>query len=58
MIRGGGDAGDMEIWSLGFNWWLNHYFQVGFNYRYINLDKDGLEGTSQGFNSRILLVLE
>ncbi len=54
----GGDAGDMAIWSLGLNWWLNHYFHVGFNYRYIELDKDGLQGTSQGFNTRVLLVLE
>ena len=54
----GGDAGLVDIWSLGFNWWLNYYLQLGMNYRYINLEKDGLEGNSQGLNARILLVLE
>ncbi len=52
------EGGDMDIWSAGLNWWLSPYFNINVNYRYITLDKDGLEGTSQGFNSRILLVLE
>ena len=52
------DAGDMDIWSAGVNWWLTPYFNVNLNYRYITLDQGGVEGTSQGINSRILLVLE
>ena len=52
------DAGDMDIWSAGINWWLTPYFNINFNYRYITLDQGGIEGTSQGVNSRVLLVLE
>lgn len=52
------EAGDMDIWSAGINWWLSPYFSLHLNYRYITLDKDGLEGNSQGINSRIVLVLE
>jgi phosphate-selective porin OprO/OprP len=52
------EAGDMDIVSAGINWWLTPYFNVNFNYRYITLDKDGLDGTVHGMNSRIVLVLE
>ena len=54
----GGDAGVMDIWSLGLNWWLSPYFNVNLNYRYINLDRFGDEGISQGMNARLMLVLE
>lgn len=54
----GGDAGEMDIWSVGLNWWLSPVFNVNLNWRYITLDRNGLEGTSQGFNTRVLLVLE
>jgi phosphate-selective porin OprO and OprP len=52
------EAGDMDIVSAGINWWLTPYFSIDINYRYITLDKDGLDGTSHGFNTRVLLVLE
>jgi phosphate-selective porin OprO/OprP len=52
------DAGDMDIWSAGINWWLTPYMNLNLNYRHITLDKNGLEGVSQGINSRIVLVLE
>lgn len=52
------EAGDMDICSSGINWWLTPYFNVNMNYRYITLDKDGLEVTSQGINTRVVLVLE
>jgi len=52
------EGGDMDIWSLGVNWWLTPYFNVNMNYRYITLDKLGVEGTSQGFNTRVVLILE
>lgn len=54
----GGDAGDMDVWSLALNWWLTPYFNVNVNYRYITLDRFGVEGNSQGVTSRILLMLE
>lgn len=54
----GGEAGAMDIWSLGFTWWPNYYMQFSMNYRYITLEQNGLEGTSQGMNGRIMLLLE
>lgn len=54
----GSDAGELDIWSLGVNWWLSPYFNVNINYRYITLDRFGEEGNSQGMNARIMLVLE
>ena len=53
-----GDAGEMDIWSLGVNWWLSPYFNVNLNYRYISLDRFGDKGISQGMNARLMLVLE
>ncbi|TDG11371.1 hypothetical protein E2F43_18465 [Seongchinamella unica] len=52
------EAGDMDIWSAGLNWWLSPYLNLNFNYRYITLDRNGLESSSQGINSRLLLMLE
>ncbi|MEH6570890.1 MAG: porin [Halioglobus sp.] len=54
----GFDAGDMDVWSLGLNWWLTPYFNFNVNYRYITLDRFGEEGSSQGFDTRIMLILE
>ena len=54
----GFDAGDMDVWSLGLNWWLTPYFNFNVNYRYITLDRFGEEGTSQGFDTRMMLILE
>jgi phosphate-selective porin OprO/OprP len=55
---GGVDGGDMQILSLGLNWWLSPIFNVNLNYRWITLDRFGAEGDSSGFNSRIVLMLE
>lgn len=52
------DGGKVDIWSAGLNWWLSPYLNVSVNYRYITLDRFGFEGTSQGFNSRLVLILE
>lgn len=52
------DAGEMDVWSLGVNWWLTPRMNANINYRYIDLDRFGVEGSSQGFVSRIMLILE
>ncbi len=52
------DGGEMGILSLGVNWWLSPIFNVNVNYRTIDLDRMGLDGNAQGFNARVLLVLE
>lgn len=52
------EGGKMDIWSLGVNWWLSPFMSLGLNYRFIELDRDGLVGRSNGFNTRLLLILE
>ena len=52
------DGGDMDILSLGVNWWLSPVFNVNLNYRWITLDRLGVVGDSSGFMTRIMLVLE
>ncbi|MEH6584313.1 MAG: porin [Halioglobus sp.] len=52
------DGGEMDIWSAGLNWWLTPLMQFGANYRYITLDRYGVEGASQGINARLLMLLE
>ena len=52
------DGGDMDILSLGLSWWLTPVFNVNMNYRYITLDRSGVEGDSSGLNVRVLLMLE
>ena len=52
------DGGEMDIWSLGLNWWLSPIFNVNVNYRYIFNDQGGFSGESSGFTSRVLLILE
>ena len=52
------EAGEMDVWSLGLNWWLTPRMNANINYRYVDLDRLGVQGTSQGFVSRIMLILE
>ena len=52
------EGGEMDIASLGVSWWLTPFFSVGMNYRYIWNTRLGVEGTSSGFNGRLLLLLE
>jgi phosphate-selective porin OprO/OprP len=52
------EGGEMDILSLGVNWWLSPFFNVSMNYRYITLDRMGIIGRSDGINARIVLVLE
>ncbi len=55
---GGVHGGEMDIASLGISWWLTPVFGVDVNYRYIWNELGGEEGTSSGFNSRVVLMLE
>jgi len=52
------DGGFMRILSLGANWWLTQSFQVGVNYRHIELDRFGISGTANGVMGRVMLSLE
>jgi phosphate-selective porin OprO/OprP len=52
------DGGVMDITSIGASWWLTRTFAVSAFYRHISLDRGGFDGTSDGFMTRILLMLE
>ena len=53
------DGGEMDIYSLGVNWWFARNAHLGVNYRFITLDRpSGTRGDSSGHNARILLVLD
>ena len=52
------EGGEMDIYSLGFNWWLTRWAQFGVNYRYIFLDRIMEEGESSGLNVRLVLSLD
>jgi len=62
--KGGLNAGDTSILSVGIAWWLTPKFNLNFNYRWIDLDRCSfisdvcdLQGRSSGFNTRIVLFL-
>ena len=52
------DGGEMDILSLGANWWLTPVFNVNLNYRFIQNELGGLDGESSGLLARVLLMLE
>jgi phosphate-selective porin OprO/OprP len=52
------DGGEMDIFSLGINWWLSPIFNVNLNYRFITNNKGGFSGETQGVMGRVLLMLE
>jgi phosphate-selective porin OprO/OprP len=52
------DGGEMQIATLGLNWWLTPFFTVNMGYKYIWNERNGQEGESSGLLTRIILVLE
>jgi phosphate-selective porin OprO/OprP len=52
------EGGELDILSLGVNWWLSGTFSLGLNVRHIMLDRYDLSGSSDAANLRVLLVLE
>ena len=52
------DGGNMQITSLGLNWWLTPVFCVSTNYRHVESEQGGLSGSTNGMVTRILLILE
>lgn len=58
LTDGAVEGGEMDIASLGLNWWLTPYFGLSLNYRYIWTTRYGVEDSSSGLNSRLVLLLE
>jgi len=52
------DGGNMQITSLGLNWWLTPVFCVSTNYRHIESEQGGLSGSTNGMVTRVLLIFE
>jgi phosphate-selective porin OprO/OprP len=52
------DGGEMDVLSLGVNWWPSPFWTVSVNLRDIHLDRLGLEGKSRGVTVRVALSLE
>ena len=58
LTDGSVDGGEMDIYSLGVNWWFTRSTYLSLNYRYITLDRFGTQGDSSGLNARLLLMLD
>jgi phosphate-selective porin OprO/OprP len=52
------DGGEMDILSLGINWWLTPTVNLNWNYRYIANDRDNLDGRASGAALRLVLQLK
>jgi len=52
------DGGEMQIATLGLNWWLTPFFSVNMGYKYIWNEMDGQKAESSGVMTRLILVLE
>lgn len=52
------DGGEMNILSLGVIWWLSPIFSTSINYRHIQLVRYGDNGSTDGIDARITLILE
>ena len=52
------DGGEMDILSVGLNWWLSPVFNVNLNYRFVDNELGGINGASSGIMTRVMVVLE
>ena len=52
------EGGELDIHSLGLNWWLTQITQFSLNYRYTTLNQNGIEGNSSAITSRLVLILD
>ncbi len=54
----GVNGGEMDVFSLGLNWWLTRSINFNVNWRHINLDRFGQSGSSQAMIARLSFILE
>jgi phosphate-selective porin OprO/OprP len=52
------DGGELNIHSVGVNWWLTHVTQFSLNYRRTTLNQDGTEGDNSAVVGRLVLILD
>jgi len=58
LVDGAVDGGDMQIATLGLNWWLTPFFSLNAGYKYIWNEKAGEKAESSGLMARMILVLD
>ena len=51
-------GGNLQVATLGINWWLTPFFSVNAGYKYIWNDTGGIQAESSGLLTRLVLVLE
>ncbi|NOX98525.1 MAG: hypothetical protein GXP30_02145 [Verrucomicrobia bacterium] len=52
------DGGEMQVFSLGLNWWLKRDLNFSINWRHINLDRFSRNGSSQAMIARLSFYIE
>ena len=58
LTDGSVEGGEMDIYSLGLNAFLNSTISASMNFRHTVLDKPGTRGHANGFLFRITLLLD
>jgi phosphate-selective porin OprO/OprP len=58
MDDGAFDAGEMDILSLGLNWWVTDSFTIAMYYRFVDFEQFGVSGSSDGFTTRMIFLLQ
>ncbi len=52
------DGGDMNIASVGLNWWLTKEFLISVNFRRTWTERKGFDGQADAIVTRVVLVLQ
>jgi phosphate-selective porin OprO/OprP len=52
------DGGELNIHSIGMNWWLTHVTQFSLNYRRTTLNQEGTEGANSAVVGRLVFILD
>src|SRR5262245_19447134 len=50
------EGGIFDRGTIGLNWWATRRWKIGFDYGLINLDRDGLNGVTHAFPTRLQSV--
>ena len=51
------DGGELDVYSIGANWWLSPSWYLAFDLRRIENERGGLTGWSTGALTRLVLIL-
>ena len=51
------DGGELDVFSVGANWWLRQSLYLAFDLRRVRNNRDGVTGWSTGALTRIVMIL-